>query len=553
MSVLGRFRSDERAAIAVASALIMLSLILVGSIMIDSAIAFIHQRKVQSAVDLAALTAARNLTNAEEIVFAVLADNGFANPETVEIELGNYNADILIPENIRFVANDPNVNAVSVRMVEPAPVIMWQNFFEGTGPRVEASAIAANTGIASFAIGTRLASLEGGILNDVLGGLLGTEIELDIMDYEALLDAKINLIDALDRLAIETELAGATYTDLANLTIGWTDYAYLIEDMLYDGGAAIQAVNAVRSLGEAEDGPTFLIGDLIDIGPLAYVPVGEDGAGLNAQVSALDAIMAAARIADGEHAAVVDLSANLGAVQLTMNLVIGETMQGASWVTVGPTGTTINTAQTRLYVDAAINGVGILAGRVIHVPLYLEVAAGTATLNTVGCGWAPNDGEVEVAARPAVAATWIGDIDEDDLPEFGTTITPVWAQILNILGIIKVDAYANVEMANPDPTMLTFTKAQIDAATIQTVDTHSYLGSTLASLLGNTQLNATVLGFSLLLNKTAVLNALDVLLTGVAATIDAVISDIFHAAGVSIGELDVVVGGLRCDGAALVH
>ena len=76
---------------------------------------------------------------------------------------------------------------------------------------------------------------------------------------------------------------------------------------------------------------------------------------------------------------------------------------------------------------------------------------------------------------------------------------------------------------------------------------------TLASLLGNTQLNATVLGFSLLLNKTGVLNALDALLTTVVAPIDAVVSDILDAAGVSIGELDVVVGGLRCDGAALVH
>jgi uncharacterized membrane protein len=272
MSVLGRFRSDERGAIAVASALIMVSLVMVAGIMLDSAIAFIHQRKAQSAVDLAALTAARDLTHAEQLVFATLAENGFAAPDLVEIELGRYDANVLIPEHARFIPGDPNPNAVSVRIIEPAPVVMWQNFFEGTGPRVEAAAIAANTGIASFAIGTRLASLHGGILNDVLGGLLGTEIDLDIMDYEALLDAKINLIDALDRLAIETQLAGATYNDLANLSIGWTDYAYLIEDMLYDGGAAIQVVNAVRSLGDAQGGPTFLSAISSTSGPSAMSP-----------------------------------------------------------------------------------------------------------------------------------------------------------------------------------------------------------------------------------------------------------------------------------------
>lgn len=101
--------------------------------------------------------------------------------------------------------------------------------------------------------------------------------------------------------------------------------------------------------------------------------------------------------------------------------------------------------------------------------------------------------------------------------------------------------------------MLTFDYYDIETAAIQTVDTNQYLGPVLTSLLSNTQLQAQVLGFSLLLGETAVLNAVDALLATVAAPIDAVVSSILHAAGVSVGEVDVVVGGIRCDGAALVH
>jgi hypothetical protein len=39
--------------------------------------------------------------------------------------------------------------------------VMWHRVFQGDGPRVQAAAVAANTGLAAFAVGTRLASLRG--------------------------------------------------------------------------------------------------------------------------------------------------------------------------------------------------------------------------------------------------------------------------------------------------------------------------------------------------------------------------------------------------------
>ena len=81
---------------------------------------------------------------------------------------------------------------------------------------VKASAIASTTQLATFAIGSRLASLNGGLLNSLLGGMLGTTLSLSVMDYNALLSAKIDAFDFLSALALRVNLTGVTCDSLLN-------------------------------------------------------------------------------------------------------------------------------------------------------------------------------------------------------------------------------------------------------------------------------------------------------------------------------------------------
>ena len=53
----------------------------------------------------------------------------------------------------------------------------------------EVRALAANASLATFSIGSRLLAVRDGLLNALLSAMLGSNINLSAMSYEALLDA----------------------------------------------------------------------------------------------------------------------------------------------------------------------------------------------------------------------------------------------------------------------------------------------------------------------------------------------------------------------------
>ena len=50
----------------------------------------------------------------------------------------------------------------------------------------------------SFLRGSRLLAVRDGVPNKVLGALLGSELSLSVMDYQVLLDAKVDLFQFTD-------------------------------------------------------------------------------------------------------------------------------------------------------------------------------------------------------------------------------------------------------------------------------------------------------------------------------------------------------------------
>ncbi|MCW5713783.1 MAG: hypothetical protein KIT43_04620 [Bauldia sp.] len=548
---------DRRGSVALVGSIAITACVLVVGIVIDSSIANTHQRVLQSAVDLAAIDGARDVSRAETLVRESLARNGFPAPHTLSVLTGRYEADTTRPTGQRFVVGSLPANAVRVEATSLPPVALWHSFFDGQGPVVTAAAVAADTGIAAFAIGTRLASLNEGVLNQILGNLLGAELSLSVMDYNALLDARLDMIDLLDRLAVEAEIAGGTYTDIAELDVGWWDFADTVEGMLRDDGALMSVLSAVAKI-DAAAGTTIPLGQLIDIGHLGTIPVGGDTGGLDAQASVFDLIFAAARLVDGARAISLDLDVETGLVDATIALAIGEPMQGSRWMTIGEEGVTLHTAQTRLYLEATVLGTsGQLLDHLVTVPIYLTVASGDAQLADITCGGSRDTSWVTVSARPAVAEAWIGAIDRSRLADFGFTNTPSEAALVSIgigtgllSSVVTVRASGHAAMANPTPISLVFSHADIAAARVKTADTRSYLASTLGTLFSSASLTSTVVGIAL--PAPSLLAGTRALLSTIATPLDGIIGSILRAAGVSVGQMDVLVGGIRCDGAALV-
>ncbi len=548
--LLARFRRDASGAVAIVSAFALAGSIFAAALVADTAILYLHKRQAQGATDLAALVAARELAAAARIASGTLADNGFATPEALSVATGRYEADPGRAPTERFAPGGGPANAAHVRMTTRAPVVMWPILTGMAGPTLVTEAVAVNTGLASFSIGSRLASLDGGVLNAVLGQLLGTQVSLTVMDYRSLIDARVDLFDVMDGLGVDLGLAGETYGDLLDLAVGQADLAAAVISALDATGLHAGAVRALERLPFAD--ATVRIGDLVSPGPAAGIPLGGDRAGLAADVSAFDLVTAAARLADGGRA--IDVSTGLslpGLAGLDLRLLVGEPMQGTSWVEVGAEGTTVHTAQTRLLLDVRIGGTGLLAGAQLRVPVYAEVAAGTATLARVRCGyWSPDDTTVTVSARPGLAHLWLGDVDRDRLPLFGSAIVPGQAR-LAATPLANIDAAANVEIANHGARDINFTRREIRDGTVKTVGTGSFLGPAVGSLFSSADIRVQVLGIGI--GLPGLLRGLvGNLLASAAAPLDGVLNAVLRTAGIGLGELDVTVGGVRCDGSALV-
>src|SRR5690606_19391006 len=143
------------------------------------------------------------------------------------------------------------------------------------------SGLAANSAEAAFSIGSRLAALEGGIVNQLLGGLLGSNITLSVMDYEALLSADVSLLSFLDALATELALASGSYSESldANVSVGQIPKALPNADGLSGNEKSALARLAAQASGSGA--PKLNLSRLIDIGKAGALTLEQIGADIN--------------------------------------------------------------------------------------------------------------------------------------------------------------------------------------------------------------------------------------------------------------------------------
>ncbi|HTN61071.1 MAG TPA: hypothetical protein VL147_05895, partial [Devosia sp.] len=93
---------------------------------------------------------------------------------------------------------------------------------------------------------------------------------------------------------------------------------------------------------------------------------------------------------------------------------------------------------------------------------------------------------------------------------------------------------------------LSFSSSDIAAGTIKTAKTTSFTGSLVGSLLGDLQLNAIGIPLGI------IGPALEALLAPLTPVLDQTISSLLQTLGLSLGEADVQVYGVRCTHAVLV-
>ncbi|MHC5652592.1 TadG family pilus assembly protein [Stappia sp. ICDLI1TA098] len=539
------FSRDTSGTIALMAGFFFLLMIGVTALAIDVGSLYFERRVLQGGADLAAIAGAGDIARAEERVEATLAANQVL--ADYEVVRGNYVADPDVEPDQRFTAGRLPYNAVRVNLSQPGK-IFFARVFDAQQPEISVTAVAASAELASFSIGSRLASLKGGVANQLLGALVGGSVNLSVMDYRALADVDLRIAEVLQGLSTSGAVTAGTYGEVLSGSVTVGELMKVLADISAAQGDAAASV-ALRRLGQAAGSDISVpLSFLVDAGPFAELAIGDPAEGFDLSASALDLVSASTVLANGGRQVELNLSIAIpGLSSVKAVVAIGEPMQGTSMMAVGQRDTSVSTAQTRLRLVAQIGGKGLFSTISLKLPLYLDLAHARASLDRIAC--LPGGGvAVRIAARPGIADLWIGEIDTATMADFSASPLVSKADIA-VLPLIRVRGIAHVEAGSVQEKILSFSRSDIGRTPGKSVSTTTILQSVVSSLLGDLDLDVRLLGLGLTeANVTAgLVNTLE----GVAMPLDAVVNSLLSTLGLHLGEADIRLHAVRCDGGVL--
>lgn len=547
------FRGDRRGGVAVITALSLTLILALAALAVDMGWVYLQTRRLQGVADLAAMSAANDIGRAQLAANATVAANGEAwrTPPTATVTLGRYSADSAIPVKSRFQPTALDPDAVRVSVASEAELFFGAALLGRPSVPIRREATAARADLASFSIGSRLLSLKGGVANALLGDLTGSQVNLSVMDYNALADADVSLFSYLDAVATRLQLTGPTYDQVlqADLTTGQALQA--LADVLSAGGET-KAASATRTLAlSAGDRTAAHLEAVASLGPYGDQDHVSGGSRAVVALSAMDLAQAVLLAGQGDRQVQLDLGATVpGLADTDVWLAIGEPMNDAPYMTVTQDKTVVvRTSQARLYIDAKLLGSGLLGGLAqVHLPVLVELASGEARLKAIDCG--RKTAALEV--KPSIGSLKVGDIDLAALDDFKRPLTVSRAKLVKA-PLFAVTGKSDVAIGGAAWKTVSFTDAEVKAGAVKTVKTTDTLAATTASLLANLDLDVDFLNaIHLGLGDAAILNLLEPLLAAAATPLDGVITSLTDLLGLGVGEADVRVNGLRCGVAALV-
>jgi len=558
----------QRGAVAPIVALFM-TIVIASLGALDVGNAFFARRALQRTADLAALAAAQTMDDAcAQPTATALANarvNGFdanAAGNSLTIVCGRWEA------NTAFVAANTAtpLNAVRVSAQRTVPY-----FFLGPARRMSASATAKATTLGAFTIGTTLAQLQGGLVNSMLGALLGANLNLTIVSYESLASARVRMRDLVAAANVGTvrQLLAAqlTLAQLADLMATALSSGSIADANLQTDLATLQAIAS----GTVAKTVQLPLGDGASGRGVFSIEAADSQSALDATVSPFDALLVAAEVAQaGQSPVTLAAGMNIAGLAATMQvqiieppvLAIGEAgMDPASqqWRTLA------HTAQVRLYLNVALGTPSLpLIGKVaLNLPLSLEAAPGTAWLQTTNCAPTKAASTSTIGVQPGLANVCIGDPPGAFSASQPFSCTKS-ATLVNVTNVVKVTTNASLPAVVPQASAatLTFDGVTPNADDYQSANSNA-VGSVLATALAGLTasmsqpggLRVTLLGGLPLpvdLVVGAVLAALTPALNQLLGGIDLAIDPLLQLLGVQLGVATIHDLSLTCGASQLV-
>ncbi|MEQ8268707.1 MAG: TadG family pilus assembly protein [Parvibaculum sp.] len=553
---LRRYRRDERGVVSVMAVGALVLALAVSMIVIDTGAMLYARRDLQAATDAAALGAVRQLDNAESAAQSVFDLNEYASSGMTVIR-GEYTADPARAPDERFDpdADESNFNAVRVTKTASSPTYFARLFGFGGATAIDATATAAYVKTVSFSAGTRLAELNEGLANQVLGGLLGTTLNLSLVDYNALADANINALSFLDALAAEVNLdAGSdTYGDLLETTVTLGDLAAAAVEVLngdtYEGDPAVAGVALEAALLPVQN-VSVPLDQILNAAPFLNRTIGSVDSGLNDELdfNLLNLVSGAAMAAGAGQAVGFDADVNLGSLaSVTGTITVGSPM---AHMAAGKVGDSVQTSQVTLQLNAVIDtGIPSLVDAQITLPIYITAAEGTATVSSIPCS---RDETMVTLSGTTGAVTARYGTEADSSPEIATIELPVL--FLGTIPVATLNASGSYDVGSGGPSGRDFTQADIDEGGAKTVSSDANIFSGLGEALSIE--DVVLLGLPPISGLASTLSGIvSTLLSAIGDAlipVDGVVSSLLTTLGIKLGAMDMVVHGTKCRAPTLV-
>jgi uncharacterized membrane protein len=569
-------RRDERGVVAPVTAILMVALIGFASLAVDIGYFQSTKRQLQAATDAAALAATYAVvspdqqTNPQSWVNSFLQKNGYGDTSPTVV-VGTYCPDSTLAPASRFTSGtascaDPSLgsgpNAVKVTTTTTAPLLLSRVLLLGQSTMtIGTTATAAQIPQAGFYAGTGLLSINNGLLNAVLTGLLGSNVNLTAVQYQGLLNTNITALSFFNALATNLGVSAGTYNSLLQSSVTVQQVIQAEIDALNQPGSdAAAALGTLKA--DVAGSPSLTVGSLFDLGVWQNLGVGSSSPppALSATLNAYQLASMTVQVANGAHAVTVPTSTLgiPGIATLTAASTIIEPPVSAPFV-FGPVGMTVHTSQVRLQLQlqllSALSLGGLLGTAPVSLPVYIEIAAGTAQLTGITCGFSPGtDAQVTIAATPSAANTYIGNVTPGAMTNFSTTPTVSPASLVTALGgLVTITGSGEVSVGAGSPTSLTFSQTDIANATAHTATSTGMVSNLLQTLVNTLQLQVKITGLGLGLSQSVLTASLTTLLSPVAAGLDSLVDGLLAALGIRIGYMDVTATGVRCGMPVLVY
>lgn len=586
------FMQEEHGVVAIIVALMLTVLMGFMALGIDVASLYFRQKALQTHADLAAVSAVSNLAEDPRYRAVVTMDkNGLAAEALTSIEYGRYIRDPSINPDNRLetrTLSDIDVNSARVSLFEDVPLYFARTFVDQDTTRIRAKATAARFDTASFSLASTLARLDEGILNAVLSEALGTEIELAILDYSALLDADIDLLTFSDALASRLDLTAGNYEELVVADADLADIA----GALLDANLGEDITGTLTTIIDSGSSPLLNVSDLIMF-------KGENVTALvpdimpEITVSAFDLLKASADIINAERHVEIDLDLDIdGLISAELDLVVGEHPAGSGWITIGERGATLHTAQTRFKLDLNLtpdilsslnSGLDITS---IHLPVYIEVASATASLTEIDCSASEPDDVIarfDTGTDPlnGVTGSHIAEIflGEFDVPAFNDTTTPLSQATLrpaDFLGVhirplglglldavVSIEAYAPMGISEQAEKTFTFSDLETGGGALSsTFGSGNILEGAVSRLVANAELDIelSVLNLNLGIVNALLRSVLAIvedlssdILSSLLIPLDEVLDELLKTLGLGVGQGKLTLHNVACGRMMLVR